>query len=134
MRPQAGLCWHLIDWGWLFMSPWSSVARIQYVARRVRPSRPASACLSSTFRLNLVLTQGIPPDFRGGVHLFIPPYVIGSVPRSSGHAFAYVPMAFTAESPPAQGLSPQDSSSNGCSLFFRYHDGLIFERLSFPTP
>ena len=27
----------------------------------------------STLRLNLVLTRGISPDFRGSVHLFIPP-------------------------------------------------------------
>ena len=27
--------------------------------------------LISILRLNLVLTDGIPPDFRGGVHLFI---------------------------------------------------------------
>ena len=31
-------------------------------------SRPVSF---SILRLNLVLTHGIPPDFRGGVHLFI---------------------------------------------------------------
>ena len=40
------------------------------LARRVRASRPASVCSFSTLRLNLVLTHGIPPDFRGGVHLF----------------------------------------------------------------
>ena len=34
-------------------------------------SCPASACSSSILRLNLVLTYGIPPEFRGGVHLFI---------------------------------------------------------------
>ena len=36
-------------------------------------SRPASACSFSPPRLaiNLVLTLEIPPDFRGGVHLFI---------------------------------------------------------------
>ena len=33
--------------------------------------RPASACSFSMRRLNLVLTYGTPPDFRGGVHLFI---------------------------------------------------------------
>ena len=41
----------------------------------------------------MVLTYGIAPEFRGGVHLFIylkPPYVIGSVPNLSGHhAIAY---------------------------------------------
>ena len=28
---------------------------------------------------NLVLTHGIPPDFRGGVHGFIPSYAVGFV-------------------------------------------------------
>ena len=28
-----------------------------------------------------MLTYGIPPDFRDGVHVFQPPYAIGSVPR-----------------------------------------------------
>ena len=41
------------------------------LARQVWQSRPASACSLSILRLNLVLTYGIPPDFRGGVHLFI---------------------------------------------------------------
>ena len=33
-------------------------------ARRVQPSRPASACSFSILRLNLVLTHGILPNFR----------------------------------------------------------------------
>ena len=38
-----------------------------------------------------MLTYGILPEFRGGVHSFIlkPPYAIGSVPSLSGHAVAY---------------------------------------------
>ena len=39
--------------------------------RRVRPSHPASACSFSTLRLNVVLTHGIPPDSRGGVHFYL---------------------------------------------------------------
>ena len=35
--------------------------------RRVRQSRPPSACSSPCSGLNLVLTYGIPPEFRGGV-------------------------------------------------------------------
>ena len=38
------------------------------LARRARQSRPASACSSPYSRLNLVLTYGISPEFRGGVH------------------------------------------------------------------
>ena len=52
------------------------------------PSRPAPVFSFSTLRLNLVLTHGIPPDFRGCVHLLIytvPPYAIGSVLSLSGH-------------------------------------------------
>ena len=41
------------------------------LTRLVHPFRPASAYSLSTLRLNLVLTHGVPPDFRGGVHLFI---------------------------------------------------------------
>ena len=61
------------------------------LVRRVRPSRPAPACSFSTLRMNLVLTHGILPDFRGGGHLVIPSYhAIGSVPNLSGHhAVAY---------------------------------------------
>ena len=33
------------------------------------PSR--ASLLISTLRLNLVLTNGIPPEFRGGIHLFM---------------------------------------------------------------
>ena len=50
------------------------------------PSRVS--LLISIFRLNLVLTYGIPPEFRGGVYMK-PPYAIGSVPSLSDHAIAY---------------------------------------------
>ena len=44
------------------------------LARRVQPSRPASACSFSILKLNLVLTHGIPPDFRAAsIYLFKPP-------------------------------------------------------------
>ena len=49
------------------------------------PSRVS--LLISILRLNLVLTYGIPPEFRGGV--LKPPYAIGSVPSLSGHAIAH---------------------------------------------
>ena len=40
--------------------------------------------------LNLVLTHGIPPDFRAAsIYLYKPPYAIGSVPSLSGDAIAY---------------------------------------------
>ena len=55
------------------------------------PSRVS--LLISILRLNMVLTYGIPPEFRGGVHLFIynhHTYAIGLVPSLSGHhAIAY---------------------------------------------
>ena len=59
--------------------------------------------LIPTPRLNLVLTYGIPPEFRGGVHLFI---LNRHTPSGQSRVIGSrncVPMAFTAESPPARG-------------------------------
>ena len=57
------------------------------------PFAPPSSVslLIPILKLNMVLTYGIPPDFRGGVHLivFLPPYAMVSVPSLSGHAIAY---------------------------------------------
>ena len=50
---------------------------------------PSVSLLIFILRLNMVLTYGIPCDFRGGVHSFFkPPYDIGSVPSLSGYAIA----------------------------------------------
>ena len=85
------------------------------LARRVPPSRSTLAFSFSIIRLNLVLTRGIPHDFHGDVHLFIPPYVIGSVPSLSGHTIAYrwrsLPMVRR-----HRAGSPEGSSSNWCCL------------------
>ena len=66
------------------------------LASRDGPRETGSAVTSrvslliSILRLNLVLTYGIPPEFRGGVHSYLKPtYAIGSVPSSSGHAIAH---------------------------------------------
>ena len=56
-----------------FFFPVPVRAREFGLARRVQPSRPASACSFSALRLNLVLARGVPPAFRGGVHLVLPP-------------------------------------------------------------
>ena len=49
----------------------------------------APACSFSILTLNLALTHGIPPEFRGGVHILLPaPHTIGSVTSLSGHAIA----------------------------------------------
>ena len=45
-----------------------------------------SACLFSILTLNLVLTQGVPPNVRSGVHIYLRPYTIGPVTTLSGHA------------------------------------------------
>ena len=57
----------------------------------------------SILRLNLVLTYGIPPEFRGGVHLFFKTAIRHRVSPEFIGSLSCVPMAFTAESPPAQG-------------------------------
>ena len=57
----------------------------------------------SILSLNLVLTYGIPPEFRSGVHLFICTAIRDRVSPEFIVSRNCVPMAFTAESPPAQG-------------------------------
>ena len=57
----------------------------------------------SILRLNLVLTRGIPPNFHGGVHLFILTAIRHRVSPEFFGSCNCVPMAFAAESPPAQG-------------------------------
>ena len=52
---------------WFFPVPVR--AREFGLARRVRPSRPASACSSSALRMKMVLAHVIPPAFRDGVHV-----------------------------------------------------------------
>ena len=68
-----------------------------------RDGRPASACSFSIPRMNLVLTHGIPPDFRGGVHLFIETAIRHRVSADFIGSRDCVPMTFTVKSPPAQG-------------------------------
>ena len=109
---------------WTFLCPHITPDNLFGLTKRVQPSRSALACSFSTLRLNPVLTHGIPPAFHHGVHLFIPPTAIGSVPSSSGHAIAYrwrsLPRVRR-----RRASSPQRSSSNGCCLF-RYHHGPTF--------
>ena len=81
--------------------PVPALARKFVLERQAWPSRPASVCSFSILRLNLLLTRGIPPDFREDVYLFIPPYAMGSIPSLSGRATC-VPMTFAAESLSAQ--------------------------------
>ena len=51
----------------------------------------------------MVLTYGIPPDFRGGVHLFIQIAIRHWVSPEFIRSRNCVPMAFTAENLPTQG-------------------------------
>ena len=63
----------------------------------------APACSFSILNLNLVLTYGIPSDFRGGVHLFIYSTIRHRVSPEFIGSRNCVPVAFTTESPPTQG-------------------------------
>ena len=65
------------------------------------PSRVS--LLISILRVNLVLTYGIPPEFRGGVHLLISTAKRNRVSPEFIGSYNCVPTTFTAESPPAQG-------------------------------
>ena len=67
-------------------------------------------------KLNLVLTHGIPPDFRGGVHLIICTAIRHRVSPEFIESRNCVPMVFTAESPLAQGPVNLKVVPNGCCL------------------
>ena len=76
---------------------------------------------------------GIPPDSAAAfIHLFEPPYAIGSVPSSSGHVFAYrwrsLPRVRR-----HRASSPQGSSRNGRCLC-SYRHGPTDMRLFFLHP
>ena len=66
-----------------------------------RPVPRQAAHSKFSVRLNLVRTHGIPPAFRDGVHICGKPPP-GQTPEFIGSREG-VPMAFTAEIPPAQG-------------------------------
>ena len=77
-----------------------------------------------------MLTRGIPPAFRDGVHLLIPSIAIRSVLSLSGHAVTYrwrsLPRVHWHR-------ANSGSSSSGCCVF-RYHHGSFFVRSSFSIP
>ena len=75
----------------------------------------------------LVLTHGIPRDFCDGVHLFISPYAIGSVPSLLGHHAVAYRWCLLPRVRRNRTSSPQRSSSSGCCL--AGHHGPIDMRL-----
>ena len=91
----------------------SSLVRARFTCPRLRlriwsretgsavPSRVS--LLISILRLNRVLTYGVPLDCRGGVHLFISTATRHRVSPEFIRSRNCVRVAFTAESPPAQG-------------------------------
>ena len=71
-----------------------------------------------------MLAYGIPPDFRGGVHLVIYAAIRHRVSPEFIKSRNCVPMAFTTGSPPARASISRSSFSNECCLF-RFHHGPI---------
>ena len=73
----------------------------------------------------MVLTHGIDPAFRDGVHIFIPSTIIGSVPSSPGRTGAY-----RWRSPP-RGRRRRASIVLKGSFLFRFQHGPFIMRLPF---
>ena len=65
------------------------------------PRQPAHLHTQAESDAYLRDSSRVPP--RRSFVYFKPPYAIASVPSLSDHAFICVPMAFSGESPPAQG-------------------------------
>ena len=86
----------------------------------------------------------IPPAFRGGVHLCIPPTAIGSVPSLSGNnAVPYrgysLPRVRQHKASSLQGIVIVPITTGGAAAFFRYCNVLYYHRpmkvhLSSPPP
>ena len=85
-----------------FLSPCS---RLRIWSRETGLAAPSRvSLLISILRLNLMLASyAIPPDFRGGVYLFIQATTRHRVSLEFIRSRNCVPMALTAESPTAQG-------------------------------
>ena len=98
----------------------------------VVPSRVS--LLISILRLNLVLTYGIPPEFRGGVHLFI-----YNRHTPSGQSRVYRVTQLRTDGVHCRefaGTEPVNLKvvPNECCLDLAGHNGPINIRLSFPHP
>ena len=95
--------------------------------------RETGLAVPSRISLLIFYTHGIPPEFRGGVHIFLPAsHTIGSVPSLSGRAIAYrlcsLPRVRWHRT-----SSPQGSSSDGCCLCITTDQMLLCSSL-FPHP
>ena len=98
------------------------------LARRVRQSRPASACSSPYPGWIWCSLKGfLPSSAAASSYLFKPRYAIGSVPCLSGHAIAYrwrsLPRVRRHKA-----STPKGSSGNGCCLCITM-DQLMFAPL-----
>ena len=79
-------------------------SRLRISSRETGSAVPSRvSLLTSILMLNLVLTYGIPPEFRGGVRLSISTAIRHRVSPEFVGSRNCVPMAFTAQSPPALG-------------------------------
>ena len=72
----------------------------------------------------LALTYGIPLVLNDGVHIYDQPSSGQPLLELIGSSTCF-PVAFTAESLPAQGQYPQGNSNNGCCLL-KLHHGHFF--------
>ena len=70
--------------------PVCSRSRLRIWSRETGSAVPSRvSLLVSILGLNLVLTCGIPPDFRGGAHLFVQTVIRHRVRVLEGHGIAY---------------------------------------------
>ena len=96
---------------------------------------PRVSLLISILRLNLVLTYGIPPVFRGGAHyLFKSPYAIESVPSLSGHAIAYLWRSLPRVRRHRTTSINLKAVPNESAALAGHHGPIYLRRLFFPHP
>ena len=100
--------WSAEQGKWIFSCPRSRIKNWSPETGSAVPSRVSPLIIHTQAESDwLVLTHGIPPAFRDGVYSSIPSTVIRHrVSPELIRSQNYVPMAFTAESPPTQGQKP----------------------------
>ena len=91
-----------------------------------------SLLISILLRLNLVLTYGIPPEFRGGVHYLLKTAIRHRASPEFIGSRVCVPMAFTAERVRQHRVSERQGSSERVLPWQVTMDHLIFASVS-PT-
>ena len=119
---------HVVSWTGKWIFPCAR-SRLRDWSRETGSAVPSRVSMFlSILRLNLVLTYGIPPEFRGGVYLFI---LNRHTPSGQSRVYRVTQLR-TDGVPPARGQETSRLFRTSAAL--ACHHGPVNIRLSFPHP